>query len=231
MLLVVTTRILGQEVEEEGLVARGDVPVDKFVLKKGRLTLRIDAVNYCNSAFLAGTDLWANLYIAFDKQTRERCGLFLPMVFGPPLETTLHSALQCDKVPGEKVPCYVLRRDTMPRYDTHKAFIVNETNGDGRFRGKVHARSTGATAAVDLVPAWRASDGGVRVLLQPGKNKGGYWKADQMIQQLDDAIDAGGEAFPTCELLFTFDQSCNHTAFVADALRASVMLKKDGTSA
>jgi hypothetical protein len=198
-------------------------------VKRGQHTLRIDAVNYCNSDFPAGTDLWANFYVSFSKRVRatqaapHRCGLLLPMVFGPPLETTLHNALRFGKVDGEKVPCYVLRRDVMPRYDVNDEFIADAATGDGRFRGKLHSRSQGAGALVNLVRAWRARDGGVRVLLQPGKNKDGYWKADHMLQQLADAIEAGEEAFPGCELLFCFDQSCNHTALPADALRAASM--------
>jgi hypothetical protein len=209
--------------------------VDKLELQKGQVTLRLDCVNHCSSSFSAGTDLWANFFVGFDKRVKggyapPRCGLLLAMVYGPPTKTTLLNALLCGKVPGIKVPCYVLRRDIMPRYN-ESGFISDTSNGDGRFRGKLHSRSKGDGAVVDLVPAWRASDGGVRILLQPGNNKDGYWKVDQMLAQVEDAIDAEEKSFPGCELLFCFDQSCNHTAFASDALRASTMLKGDETSA
>jgi hypothetical protein len=45
-------------------------------------------------------------------------------------------------------------------------------------------------------------------MLRPGKNKDGYWKGADVLAQFEDAIDAGEEAFPDCELVLCFDQSC-----------------------
>jgi hypothetical protein len=41
------------------------------------------------------------------------------------------------------------------------------------------------------------------------------------LQQLADTIAAEEEAFPGCELRIVLDQSTNHTALAADALRSS----------
>jgi hypothetical protein len=119
----------------------------------------------------------------------------------------------------------------MPMYDSNGEFVRDDSNGDGRFRHKLHSRSTGDASIAHLVPSWRAADGGVRAMLRPGKNKDGYWKGADVLAQFEDAIDAGEEAFPDCELVFCFDQSCNHTAFAPNALRASSMLLGDKTTA
>jgi hypothetical protein len=199
--------------------------VDKFTLLRGGHKVSIDLVNYTSDTFSAGTDLWANMFLALTrgsgKRYGHRCGLFQKMINGPRVATTLHNALRCGQ--GTRVPCYVLRRAIMPMYNIHGEFFRDESNGDGRFRRRLHSRSTGDTATAHLVPSWRAADGGVRAMLRPGKNKDGYWKGADVLAHFEDAIDAGEKAFPDCELVFCFDQSCNHTAFAPNALRALSM--------
>ncbi|ODQ71801.1 hypothetical protein LIPSTDRAFT_190 [Lipomyces starkeyi NRRL Y-11557] len=57
----------------------------------------------------------------------------------------------------------------------------------------------------------------VRVILEPGKNRQGYWKSPQMCEQLEHAIQVFEKLHPDCLALFCFEQSRNHQAVADDA--------------
>lgn len=63
-----------------------------------------------------------------------------------------------------------------------------------------------------------------RVIIMPGKNKDGWWKSDDMVDQLKKlAIPIFKALHPNCIGLFVFDQSSNHNAYSIDALLAKRM--------
>lgn len=70
---------------------------------------------------------------------------------GPPLNLTLHHALRMGN--GEQVPCYVLRRQAMPTYDSEGKVEVDESTCDGRFRQKLHGCQE--DGLVTLCPHWK----------------------------------------------------------------------------
>jgi hypothetical protein len=60
-----------------------------------------------------------------------------------------------------------------------------------------------------------------RVITFPGKNADGYWTGEHVVKQVKDKATPVAELLhPGCELVFCFDNSSNHGAFSADALRA-----------
>ena len=68
-----------------------------------------------------------------------------------------------------------------------------------------------------------------RVLLQPGKDREGYWTSEYLINQVKtNAIPIFETLFPNCIGLFAFDNSSNYAAFKSDALIASKMNLKPG---
>ena len=63
-----------------------------------------------------------------------------------------------------------------------------------------------------------------RVIIMPGKNKDGWWKSEDMVEQLKNlAIPIFKALHPTCIGVFLFDQSTNHNAYSMDALVAKRM--------
>ncbi|CAB4481750.1 unnamed protein product [Rhizophagus irregularis] len=70
----------------------------------------------------------------------------------------------------------------------------------------------------------------VRVYLQPGKDREGYWTSEHLINQIKTkAIPIFETLFPNCIALFAFDNSSNHAAFNPDALVANKMNLKPGS--
>jgi hypothetical protein len=67
-----------------------------------------------------------------------------------------------------------------------------------------------------------------RKLFCAGANREGYWKSEDMLEQLvKDAIPLFELLHPDCQAVFIFDQSSNHNAYAADALRAEKMTLKE----
>ncbi|UZO10264.1 uncharacterized protein OCT59_001859 [Rhizophagus irregularis] len=70
----------------------------------------------------------------------------------------------------------------------------------------------------------------VRVYLQPGKDREGYWTSEHLINQIKTKVIPIFETlFPNCIALFAFDNSSNHAAFNPDALVANKMNLKPGS--
>ncbi|CAG8762868.1 2910_t:CDS:2, partial [Rhizophagus irregularis] len=64
----------------------------------------------------------------------------------------------------------------------------------------------------------------VRVYLQPGKDREGYWTSEHLINQIKTKVIPIFETlFPNCIALFAFDNSSNHAAFNPDALHQSMV--------
>jgi hypothetical protein len=64
----------------------------------------------------------------------------------------------------------------------------------------------------------------VTELLHVGKAQEGYWTSEHVIKQVTQKVlPAFTSLHPGCTAVFTFDQSTNHAAFAADALRTSTM--------
>jgi hypothetical protein len=124
--------------------------VDKVTLKSktGNTRLDIDQVNLPKSKMQPSTDLWPNLCASY-KDGKLGVELLWPDR-GPLLNFTLHNALRLNC--GDAVSCCVLRRIVIPTYDDNGQFQADESFCDGRFRGKLHVRSS--FGAVTLVPFW-----------------------------------------------------------------------------
>jgi hypothetical protein len=126
--------------------------VEKFRLSLAAapgVMLDIDQVNLAKSSINPSTDIWPNLCLQFvDGQLQ--VGKLWPDR-GPALEPTLHNVLRMGG--GAAVPCYVLRKQAMPTYDCEQKFDRDESTSDGRFRGKLHARST--AGLVFLCQHWK----------------------------------------------------------------------------
>ncbi|CAG8718221.1 13358_t:CDS:2 [Rhizophagus irregularis] len=62
------------------------------------------------------------------------------------------------------------------------------------------------------------------VIMHPGKNNDGWWKADDLISQvIERAIPIFEARFPGCQALFAFDNASSHATFSPDALIAKNM--------
>jgi hypothetical protein len=60
--------------------------------------------------------------------------------------------------------------------------------------------------------------------MHPGKNNDGWWKADDLINQVvERAIPIFETCFPGCQALFAFDNASSHSSFSSDALIAKHM--------
>jgi hypothetical protein len=114
--------------------------------------LLIDQVNLFKSTFLRGTDLWGNICVSTNETDMLNfCVSNMHPDSGVPLEISVHNAL---RLGGEDVtvPCYVLRRELMPRFDEAGNFIADESYCDGRFRGKLYKHQ--AAGLISLMPLW-----------------------------------------------------------------------------
>lgn len=70
------------------------------------------------------------------------------------------------------------------------------------------------------------------VIIEPGKNKDGWWTAAHVAEQLEKrAIPIFERTHPECKAIFLFDNSTNHNAFAPDALIAEKMNLNDGGKA
>ncbi|RIA79587.1 hypothetical protein C1645_840337 [Glomus cerebriforme] len=62
------------------------------------------------------------------------------------------------------------------------------------------------------------------VIMHPGKNNDGWWKADDLVNQVvERAIPIFEACFPGCQALFAFDNASSHSTFSPDALIAKSM--------
>ncbi|KAK9357984.1 hypothetical protein V1504DRAFT_462658 [Lipomyces starkeyi] len=57
----------------------------------------------------------------------------------------------------------------------------------------------------------------VRISKEPGVNRDGYWKSDDLVRQLEMAVEVFDKLHPACVVLLCFDQRCNHQALPDDA--------------
>jgi hypothetical protein len=203
--------------------------VDKYTLKlRGNqgMKLALDHVSYSKKQFQPGSDLWANMFVccAGGKVTYD---LFHPI--GPSKQVTLENALACGN--ADAVDCYVLRPQIFPKYKEvrdGKPWVGNDA--DGRFTLKLFSRAQPRQNGQPLVnlKLWKPK---VTAIIKPGKNRDGYWQADQVIAQTARAIDAFEEQFPEAVGVFAFDRSSNHAAFAEDALQATVLRVGDKSTA
>ncbi|EIN05877.1 hypothetical protein PUNSTDRAFT_115780 [Punctularia strigosozonata HHB-11173 SS5] len=67
-----------------------------------------------------------------------------------------------------------------------------------------------------------------RCIIYPGSKGSAWWDHEQLLAQMDNAIDIFEEAHPGCQALFIFDQSSAHASLGPDALRAFDMNKSNG---
>jgi hypothetical protein len=65
-------------------------------------------------------------------------------------------------------------------------------------------------------------------IIYPGSGGDAWWDCDQLIKQMEDAIQIFEEAHPGKQSLFIFDQSSAHASLPPDALKAFDMNKSDG---
>ncbi|ESK81211.1 hypothetical protein Moror_2257 [Moniliophthora roreri MCA 2997] len=65
-------------------------------------------------------------------------------------------------------------------------------------------------------------------IIHPGSNGDAWWDHEQLLKQVDKAIEVFEEAHPDCQALFVFDQSSTHAALGPDSLRAFDMNKSNG---
>lgn len=139
----------GWNVEEEK--TKGSVNKYRLSLKAdANVKLDVDQVNLSNSSINPSTDIWPNLCLRH-KEGKLQVGKLWPER-GPAMDVTLHNVLRMGGSDGP-VPCYVLRRKAMPTFDDEKRFVVDESTCDGRFRGKLYARS--ASGLISLHPQWK----------------------------------------------------------------------------
>ncbi len=62
------------------------------------------------------------------------------------------------------------------------------------------------------------------IIMNPGKNNDGWWKAEDLVNQVVEcAIPIFEKRFPGCQALFAFDNASSHAAFSPDALIAKHM--------
>ncbi|KAK9327268.1 hypothetical protein V1520DRAFT_349282 [Lipomyces starkeyi] len=66
-----------------------------------------------------------------------------------------------------------------------------------------------------------------REIIEPGKNRDGFWISDDMVQHLARAMEMFENLHPGCVGLFCFDQSRNHQGFRA-MTKASIVRKSAG---
>jgi hypothetical protein len=126
--------------------------VEKFCLSLAAapgVILDIDQVNLAKSSINPSTDIWPNLCLQFANGQLQVGQLWADR--GPALAQTLHNVLRMGG--GAAVPCYVLRKQAMPTYDCEQKLDLDESTCDGRFRGKLHARST--AGLVSLCQHWK----------------------------------------------------------------------------
>lgn len=68
-----------------------------------------------------------------------------------------------------------------------------------------------------------------RVIMFPGKNNDGWWKADDLVDQVvNRAIPIFEARFPGAKALFAFDNAASHSAYADDALVAKKMNLSSG---
>ncbi|KAK9327660.1 hypothetical protein V1520DRAFT_365226 [Lipomyces starkeyi] len=67
----------------------------------------------------------------------------------------------------------------------------------------------------------------VRIIKEPRKNRHGYWKSDDLVRQLEMAVEVFEKFHPCCVALFCFDQSSNHQALPDDALTIQKLALSD----
>ena len=65
-------------------------------------------------------------------------------------------------------------------------------------------------------------------IIYPGANGDKWWDHDQLLAQVDRAIEIFEEVHPNCVALFLFDHSSVHASLRQDALRAFNMNKTNG---
>jgi hypothetical protein len=53
----------------------------------------------------------------------------------------------------------------------------------------------------------------VRIIKEPGKNRDGYWKSDNLVRQLEMAVEVFEKLHPGCVVLLCFDLSCTTRHF------------------
>jgi hypothetical protein len=63
----------------------------------------------------------------------------------------------------------------------------------------------------------------------PGTNRDGWWDNERLVAQINEVSPLFKAEHPDCELVFAFDNSCNHRAYADDALVANRMRKGDNT--
>jgi hypothetical protein len=62
-------------------------------------------------------------------------------------------------------------------------------------------------------------------IIYPGTNGDAWWDLEQLLKQVQNALDIFDEAHPGCVALFIFDQSSAHASLGPDALHAFNMNK------
>jgi hypothetical protein len=95
----------------------------------------------------------------------------------------------------------------------HVSDFVEEENG------RLVIRDTGGNIIKDA-----------RKIIYPGSGGDAWWDHEQLLVQVQSAIDIFEEAHPDCRALFVFDQSSAHAALPHDALKAFEMNKSNGGS-
>jgi hypothetical protein len=67
-----------------------------------------------------------------------------------------------------------------------------------------------------------------RKIIYPGSNGDPWWDTDQLLVQVESAMEIFEAAHPDCQALFVFDQSSAHASLPPDALKAFTMNKSNG---
>lgn len=66
------------------------------------------------------------------------------------------------------------------------------------------------------------------VIIYPGSNRDPWWDTQQLLAQIQSAIQIFDKAHPECQALFIFDQSSAHASLPPDTLKAFEMNKSNG---
>ena len=108
--------------------------VKNYVVVHGTRKVAVDVVE--RGAWLkAGSDLFASIYLAWDKESACIVARLFNSEHAPPIATTLHNALLYGQ--GTPVDCYTLRKEICPN-----DLVANPEadTPDGRFRAKLAKR-------------------------------------------------------------------------------------------
>jgi hypothetical protein len=133
-------------------------------------------------------------------------------------------------------------RDIIPNFHDESSFHANEEvrslwlqKGEQLLRRKGRGRLIHVSAFINLETGCLIllDDTGAVMrdstkIIYPGSGGDAWWDCEQLLKQMEDAIQVFEAAHPGKQSLFVFDQSSAHASLPPDALKAFDMNKSDG---